>query len=71
MAAKSREHRLRMLQHLARLAAAHSVADQSDPQLKMPLIVEVKRGAERKPRTRRTRAVAAKQPGLDGIESSC
>jgi hypothetical protein len=52
----TREHRMRVLENQAKLAAEHSASDRNgrDPQLKMPLIVEVKRGAT-KPTPRRTR----------------
>ena len=67
MSAKSREHRLRVLEHQAKLAAERAPVQsaQRDAQLNMPLIVEVK-DSPKKPRTRRTRrTAAARQLGLD------
>jgi hypothetical protein len=55
---KSREHRMRVLEKLTKLAADRGVKPEpggADPQLKMPLIVEVKGAAGAKPRVRRAR----------------
>ena len=57
-ASRSHEHRLRVLENQARLAADRGTSPAErrvDPQLKMPLIVEVKAAAEAKPRSRRSR----------------
>ena len=54
---RSREHRLRVLENQAKLAAdrASAEARRADPQLNMPLIVEVKPAADTKQRARRAR----------------
>lgn len=53
---KSREHRLRVLQNQARLAAEQAAASEppGDRQTKIPLLVEIKR-CPPKQRNRRTR----------------
>ena len=53
----SREHRARVLKNQTRIAAERIGSDQDrrDPQLKIPLIVEVKRSANAKQPARRTR----------------
>jgi hypothetical protein len=65
---KSREHRMRVLQNQMKLAAERGVATRvghADPQMKMPLIVEVKGNAATKPRVRRSRGGSRKgQPEL-------
>ncbi len=64
MSAKSREHRLRVLEHQAKLAAERA-ATPAERQLKMPLIVEVK-DSPKKQRARRPRRTAStRQLGLD------
>jgi hypothetical protein len=67
-AKKSREHRIRVLENQAKLATEHSAPtarQQHDPQLKFPLIVEVKRGAAAKQPSKRTRRRSAgDQPDL-------
>jgi len=65
---KSREHRMRVLQNQSKLAAERSVPaaqEPRDPQLRMPLIVEVKPGgiANQPPRRPRRKA-AIDQPDL-------
>ena len=58
LSSKSREHRLRVLENQAKLAADHGSPvkpRRGDPQLKMPLIVEVKATAGTKQRVRRSR----------------
>jgi hypothetical protein len=55
---KSREHRMRMLENLAKLAAENGARREPagpDPQLKMPLLVAVKGEAGAKQRVRRAR----------------
>ena len=57
-ASRSHEHRLRVLENQARLAADRGTSPAErrvDPQLRMPLIVEVKAAAGAKPRSRRSR----------------
>ena len=66
---KSREHRVRVLENLTKVAGEREVAAQGgqggDSQMRMPLVVEVKPGASAKPRARRSRGVALKdQPEL-------
>jgi hypothetical protein len=67
---KSREHRLRVLEHQARVAAERSAQAQSEPQRKIPLLVEVKPAAvvEKLPRAGRGRTRArAKQARFEGL----
>jgi len=68
---KSREHRMRVLEHQAKLAAEAASPMPSRPgvQRYIRLIVEVTGGAGKKPRpVRRTRRKPQpKQPGLDGL----
>jgi len=68
MSSKSRVHRLRVLENLAKYANGCEAAAPSapgDPQARMPLIVEVKTGTVAKPRARRARAGGRKdQPEL-------
>jgi hypothetical protein len=55
---KSHEHRMRVLENQAKLAAGRgATAEQAgaDPQLKIPLIVEVKEPVGTKQRARRSR----------------
>jgi hypothetical protein len=55
---RSREHRLRVLENQAKLAAGRGASSEGrrvDPQLKMPLIVEVKPAEGTKQRARRPR----------------
>ena len=56
-ASVSREHRARVLKNQTRIAAERIDSDQDrrDPQLRMPLIVEVKQSSNEKRRARRTR----------------
>jgi hypothetical protein len=65
---KSREHRVRVLENLAKVADDSGVtprAAQADAQMRMPLVVEVKGNAATKPRGRRSRGGARKdQPEL-------
>jgi hypothetical protein len=65
---KSREHRLRVLEHQARLAAERGQAT-GEAQRKIPLLVEVKpAAAEKHPRAGRGRAkVHAKQARFEGL----
>jgi hypothetical protein len=68
MPAKSREHRIRVLEHQAKIAAERTIGDsaQRDRQLKMPLIVEVSTGGAKRQRARRgRRAKDGEQLGLD------
>jgi hypothetical protein len=70
MPAKSREHRIRVLEHQAKIAAegATEAGAQRDRQLKMPLIVEVRAGEVKKQRSRRGRRAAdGDQLGLDDM----
>jgi hypothetical protein len=68
VSAKSREHRVRVLENLAKDAGERGVAarpGQSDPQMRMPLIVEVKGGGSTKQPIRRSRGGSRKdQPDL-------
>ncbi len=55
---KSREHRLRVLENQIKLASEGSLptrGGQGDPQMRMPLVVEVKGSATTKQRVRRSR----------------
>lgn len=65
---KSREHRIRVLQNLSQHAGERGAIardEQSDTQMRMPLIVEVKGGGATKQRARRPRRGARKdQPEL-------
>ena len=65
---KSREHRLRVLENQMKLAGASGVSAHggpSDPQMRMPLVVEVKGGTATKQRVRRSRGRSRKdQPEL-------
>ena len=65
----SREHRLRMLENLARTAAkGDAPAQDRDHQMKMQLIVEVARSPAAIPRTRRKRpAQRAAQRDFDSV----
>ncbi len=59
LSSKSREHRLRVLENQAKLAVERDAAAQRqrlDPQMKMPLIVEVKVPGGTRQRTRRQRS---------------
>jgi hypothetical protein len=62
---------MRVLENLAKLAAGRGARPEpagADPQLKMPLIVEVKGTAGAKPRLRRARRrPRADQPDLDDL----
>jgi hypothetical protein len=63
----SREHRMRVLENQAKMAAKTSASDREerDPQQKIPLIVEVKRGASMKQRAKRAhRKGGVDQPDL-------
>ena len=68
ISSKSREHRVRVLENLAKVAGERGVAaraGQGDAQMRMPLVVEVKGGAATKQRVRRSRGGARKdQPEL-------
>ncbi len=68
ISSKSREHRVRVLENQVKLAAERGVAvpaEQTDVQMRMPLVVEVKSGAGTKQRVRRSRGRAGKdQPEL-------
>jgi hypothetical protein len=65
---KSREHRLRVLENMAKVAdqqRAPAPVGQGDAQMRMPLVVEVKSGATAKQRARRSRGGVRKdQPEL-------
>ncbi len=65
---KSREHRVRVLENLAKVAGGQDVpprAVQRDVQMRMPLVVEVKSSAATKQRVRRARGGTRKnQPEL-------
>jgi len=64
----SREHRLRVLRHQARLAAERDARGPGERQMQIPLIVEVSVATVKKTRPRRARRVAAAhQPGLDEL----
>lgn len=67
ISSKSREHRIRVLENLSKHAGLRVSARgaQGDPQMRMPLIVEVKDGEATKQRVRRSRRGARKhQPEL-------
>jgi hypothetical protein len=61
LSSKSRAHLARVLLNQAKIAAEPATSDQHQPdcQLKIPLIVEVKRNATTKPRARRARQKSA------------
>jgi hypothetical protein len=63
---ESRDHRRRMLEHQERVAAEQraAAARPTDPQLKIPLIGEVRRPEPAPPKRRRPRASKPVQPGL-------
>jgi hypothetical protein len=63
---ESRDHRRRMLEHQERVAAEQraAAARPMDPQLKIPLIGEVRRPEPSPPKRRRPRASKPVQPGL-------
>ena len=65
---KSREHRLRVLETMAKVAGEQGAAEPGDAQMRMPLVVEVKGGAATKQRVRRSRGGARKnQPELGAL----
>jgi hypothetical protein len=68
ISSKSREHRIRVLENQTKLAGDPGVTsrtERAEPQMRMPLIVEVKSGATTKQRPRRTRGRSGKgQPEL-------
>jgi hypothetical protein len=68
---KSHEHRMRVLENQTKLAAARGVPAErraADPQLRIPLIVEVKEPAGTKQRARRPRGKArTEQPDLGDL----
>jgi len=67
---KSRDHRLRVLENLAKAAAAREEAARQrghEPQMRMPLIVEVKSKPTAKQRTRRSPRSRAGQPKLGDL----
>jgi hypothetical protein len=64
---KSREHRKRVLQYQARIAAECTASAESrrDPQMTIPLVVEVKaNGSPKTPPRRARRSSGAMQPNL-------
>jgi hypothetical protein len=66
LSSKSREHRMRVLENQARLAAERGAAN--NPQMQMPLLVEVKSKADVRPTVRRPRRKARlEQPDLDSL----
>jgi hypothetical protein len=67
MAADPKEHRRRMLEHLARAAAAPRSEQAPDPQLKIPLIGEVRRGTRPASRRGRRRVKSCDQPALGDL----
>jgi hypothetical protein len=66
---KSREHRLRVLENQARIAAERAAAARGgdDQQMTMPLIVEVKNGPERLRRRRPRKKSKTEQPHLGNL----
>jgi hypothetical protein len=67
---KSREHRMRVLENQTRIAAegTASVESQRDPQMKIPLIVEVKgSGISKSPMSRPRRKSGGVQPKLGDL----
>ena len=65
---KSREHRIRVLENQAKLAAEKAAQPGSEPQLRMPLLVEVKCNAAAKPQPRRSRSRSrTEQPDLGDL----
>jgi hypothetical protein len=69
LSSKSREHRLRVLENQAKLAARDVAASGQcgDPQMKMPLIVEVKTQEGARQRARRARAKRPTQPEIGDL----
>jgi hypothetical protein len=69
LSSKSREHRLRVLENQAKLAAHDATASgqRGDPQMKMPLIVEVKAQEGPRQRVRRSRSKRPAQPEFGDI----
>ena len=65
----SREHRIRVLENQAKIAAERDASDRNgrDPQLKMPLIVEVKRSDAKPPPRRSRRKQDVGQPNLGDL----
>ncbi len=62
---KLREHRLRVLENQAKLAAQQAQRERPDPQMRIPLLVEVKSSPAAKQRAPRTRGKSrASQPDL-------
>jgi hypothetical protein len=68
-AAKTREHRLRVLEHQARMAGARAAPPRSEAQGRIPLLAEVKPAAVEKPaRAGRSRAKSSvKQARFEGL----
>lgn len=69
-ASKSREHRLRVLEHQARMAGERPAPPRAEAQGKIPLLVEVKPAAavEKPARTGRARGKSrAKQARFEGL----
>jgi hypothetical protein len=67
---KSRDHRLRVLENLVKAAAEREDASRQeprDPQMRMPLIVEVKSKPTAKQRARRSPRSRAGQPKLGDL----
>lgn len=67
---KSREHRMRVLEYQARIAAESGAPEEklSDPQAKMPLIMEVKgSGSSKQPARRSRRKSGTTQPNLGDL----
>ena len=67
---KSREHRMRVLEHQAKLAAEAGASGACRPQdqRNFPLIVEVTSGGDTKPAARRARRKQrVRQPGFEGL----
>jgi BRCT domain type II-containing protein len=66
---RSRDHRMRVLENQARQAAeaVGPAGHGDDPQMRMPLIVEVKRTPTKERRRRSPAKPKAEQPGLEDI----
>ena len=65
ISSKSRAHRQRVLDNLAKCTAEREAAARNEPQMRMPLLVEVKSGTGAKQRKQRSRGRSRKdQPEL-------
>jgi hypothetical protein len=69
LSGKSREHRLRVLENQARIAAGEvsAAALDADPQMTMPLVVEVKGSPAKQRRRRQRKRSKTEQPHLGDL----